>query len=85
MLYFLFPVYASAGVKEATAPTGGLQEDVSLKKANPACGFEWRAYTAAFYRVQGAIALIFQVAPARDRGVLPPRNGPQAPCDQESR
>jgi len=35
MLYFPFPVYAWAGVKEADAPTGGLDEDVSLKKPKP--------------------------------------------------
>ncbi|EEX10772.1 hypothetical protein SL1157_2841 [Ruegeria lacuscaerulensis ITI-1157] len=35
MLCFPFPVYALAGVKEAVAPTGGRDEDVSLKKAKP--------------------------------------------------
>lgn len=35
MLCIPFPVYASAGVKEADAPTGGLDEDVSLKTTKP--------------------------------------------------
>jgi len=35
MLCFPFPVFALAGVKEAFAPTGGLDEDVSLKTTKP--------------------------------------------------
>lgn len=61
MLVFPFPVYALAGRSESAlffrkAPTGGLAGMSPLPDPNPACGFEWRAFTAGFGGAQGGMA-----------------------------
>lgn len=56
MLIFLFRFTPWRGEVRAVAPTGGLTGMSPLPDPNPACGFEWRAFTAGFDGAQGGMA-----------------------------